>query len=332
MDTKRMREKAAEVSALSGKPRVVIFADMILCGFKYQAGYMDYALFEMYSKNRAQRKSILTRGKNNMYVSALNDRKKAEIFDNKPEFLRVFSQYAKRDFLVLDAADPAGLEEFAKKHGGFVVKPPGGTHGDGIKRYGADEISDYGKFCDKLAAGGQTLIEELVIQHDSLAGIYAGAVNTIRTVTILKDGEVHVVTAMLRIGGSGSEVDNFNNGGMVVPVEVKTGKISLPATDKAGNVYSVHPSSGAQIPGGSIPMWEECLELVKRAAKVVPEVRYVGWDVAVTPDGPLLIEGNPFPGHDIYGLPPHTPDGIGILPDFEAVIPLGSLRNLKQGR
>ena len=37
-------------------------------------------------------------------------------------------------------------------------------------------------------------------------------------------------------------------------------------------------------------------------------------------DTQLLIEGNNFPGHDIYQLPPHRKDGIGVLPQFERVL------------
>lgn len=44
---------------------------------------------------------------------------------------------------------------------------------------------------------------------------------------------------------------------------------------------------------------------------------YTGWDVAITPDGPLFVEGNEFPGHDIYQLPEHTPNKIGIMSKFQ---------------
>ena len=72
-------------------------------------------------------------------------------------------------------------------------------------------------------------------------------------------------------------------------------------------------------------MWREILDLLQEAARVVPSVRYVGWDVAVTPDGPLLVEGNQYPGHDIYGLPGQSPDHMGILPVFDKVVPYRSL-------
>lgn len=55
---------------------------------------------------------------------------------------------------------------------------------------------------------------------------------------------------------------------------------------------------------------------------VRPQVRYVAWDVAITENGPIFIEGNSFPSHAIPQFAAHFPDGIGILPRFEEFIDL----------
>jgi len=329
MNLSGMLGKVKETARKSGKPSLVILFDMIYCGFRYQAGYMDYALFEMYSKNRKQRRSVMTRGKNNRYVSALNDRASRHIFDNKVEFHKAFADFTKRGWLDLTAASFDDFDEFISKFGTIVAKPPEGIHGDGILCLRLVTIPDTRVLFNELISDGQTLCEEFVVQHDELNSVYPKSVNTVRMVTILTDAGAEVVAALHRIGNAGSGVDNFNNGGMVVPVNVGDGVISMQAIDKSGRIFSKHPVTGADITGLKIPMWDECLRFVKAAANVIPDVRYVGWDVAVTPEGPLLIEGNWYPGHDIYGLPPHTPDGFGVLPVFESVLPLKSLKALK---
>ena len=177
----------------------------------------------------------------------------------------------------------------------------------------------------RLRERGQTLCEEIIRQHPDLNAIWPGSINTVRMVTILKDGKAHVVAAYLRVGNGPRPVDNFNNGGMVVPLDRETGVILCHARDKAGRFYECHPVTGTRFQGTRVPMWPEILALLQDAAQVVPSIRYVGWDVAVTPEGPLLVEGNQYPGHDIYGLPGQSPDKRGILPNLDAVVPYRSL-------
>ncbi len=88
-----------------------------------------------------------------------------------------------------------------------------------------------------------------------------------------------------------------------------------PAADKQYHLYSVHPKTGSKIVGFHIPFWNEAKQMVLEAAKVVEQVGYVGWDVCIGPDGPELIEGNSFPGHDIYQMPnTMAPDYVGLMP------------------
>ena len=165
------------------------------------------------------------------------------------------------------------------------------------------------------------LLEECVVQHRDLMALHPNSVNTCRVITFTQGSVTNVVAAYLRIG-NGRYVDNFNNGGMVVPIEEDCGKIIYPALDKSHNLYDVHPLTGVAIKGFQVPLWDEVLDMVKKAGQVVPQVGIVGWDVCVTDNGPLLIEGNDFPGHDIYQLPPHRTNGIGVLPKFKRAMNL----------
>ncbi|MDL2287767.1 hypothetical protein LJC32_00100 [Oscillospiraceae bacterium OttesenSCG-928-F05] len=321
----QMLNKVAELHRQTGKSRLFLFADMINCGFRYQAGYMDYALFAMHSLGREQRKTVLTRGINNLYVAKLNAKSSWPVFEKKNLFLKKFSPFIGREYLDLSDADFSAFVAFAKKHSLFIAKPPDGTHGDGVEKIDCTDENIYPALYERLRANGQTLLEEVVVQHPDLAAIYPGSVNTIRVVSLVRGGKSHIVFAYFRIGNGGKHVDNFNNGGMVVPVDVTTGVIRAPAVDKVGHIFAAHPATGAPIEGAAIPLWQACRDLVAAASLVISDVRYVGWDVAVTPAGPVLIEGNHFPGHDIYQLPAHTPDKIGVLPELQAVYPLNEL-------
>lgn len=328
MNTKNMRLAAARIAKQTHRPRLVILADMALCGFRHGAGYMDYELFGFQNKNAAQRRSYLTRGRNNDYVKALNDRDAWKIFDSKPLFLEHFAAYCPRKWAELEKLTAEKFERLGTELGEFIAKPPDASHGDGVEKIRASEVDDWAALRERLIACGSTLIEEVVRQHDDVNAICAGSVNTVRIVTLVRDGRAHIVGAYLRVGGGSRPVDNFNGGGMVTVVDRESGKILYPAVAKAGVVYEAHPQTGTKFEGTQLPLWRECREFVERAALEVPGIKYVGWDVAITPSGPTFVEGNHYPGHDIYGLEAHSPDGFGVLGDWEAVYTLDELKKM----
>ncbi len=72
--------------------------------------------------------------------------------------------------------------------------------------------------------------------------------------------------------------------------------VDKPAAGRNGKVFYTHPDTGESIVRFHIPYYKEAVDFVKNLALVRPDVGYVGWDIAITPDGPTLIEGNPFQG------------------------------------
>lgn len=295
----------------TGKNRLYLFFDIIICGLKYQAGYLDYELFEMYTLNHNQRKTILTRGINNHFVKKYNDPSFTPIFLNKDRFNEKFKDFIKRDWMIIDGNNEEEFNKFVKNKKEIIVKPTNGTHGDGIRK-----IKPNKNTYQELLNNKTTLVEEVIEQVPEMNKLNPSSVNTIRVITLNDHNDIHVVVAYLRIGNN-RVVDNFNGGGMVVPIDVTDATIKYPAVDKARNVYPTHPTTNTSIIGFKIPMFDEVKKLVTEASKIVPEVRYIGWDVALSTKGPCLIEGNDFPGHDIYQLPEHRTNGIGVLPQFQ---------------
>ena len=319
MSFKNMFKQIDVVNKRSGKNKFIIFFDMIICGFKYQAGYMDYMLFEMYNLSSKQRKTIMTRGKNNKLIKKYNDFNYKSYFLMKDQFDNKFKKYLHRDFLVINENSLNDFNLFIKKHSIFFAKPLDGQCGKKIEKI---DVSKYdGDLFMHLLDNKLYLLEEPIIQHDEINRLHPCSINTIRMVTIYnkekKQGKVAV--AYFRIG-NGKCVDNFNSGGMVVPIDKKSGSILYPAQDKAGNLYYNHPLTNTAIVGYKIPMFQKAIKLAEELSGIIPEMGVVGWDIAITPKGPVVVEGNEFPGHDIYQLPPHRTDGIGVLPEFEKIL------------
>ena len=314
MNYKAMLQKINSIHKKTGRSRLWILRDMQRCAVNYGAGYMDYDLFEMYNLTPEQRDTYITRGRNNALIKKYNDPSFGHFLRNKGEFNTRFHEFIRREWLYL--AEKEAALDFMSRHAAFMAKPINGTCGKGIEKIYMEREESPEAVWQRLAAQGEYLLEEVICQHPAVSTIYPEAINTLRAVTIRKEGVTHVICTYFRIGNNGRHVDNFNSGGMVAPVDEKTGIVADRAIDKNKILYAVHPMTGTQIQGFQFPDWEAAMDMVRQAAEMIPELGYLGWDIAFTEDGPILVEGNEFPGHDIYQLPEHTPNKIGIMPKF----------------
>ena len=145
----------------------------------------------------------------------------------------------------------------------------------------------------------RSILQERIVQHEALAALHAPSINTIRLVTTLRDGVATPLVAALRIGTGGKPVDNWSAGGVVVGIDLEEGRlrgrgIYKPATRdllRAGRLDH-HPDSGVTFDGYELPFFHEGVALACDFHRDLGSLRSVGWDLAVAPDGPVLVEGN----------------------------------------
>lgn len=317
LDYKSMFEVARDVSKKSGKSFIGTCIDMTKCGIKYQAGYNDYREFEFYNLTAAQRETYLTRGKNNDIIRRYNDREYFDSFNDKIKFNAIFESFLGREWLDLDKADKKSFSDFMRRNPQIIAKPLDGEGGKGIDKY---DLADYGssdEIFDLARERGQRLVESFVKQHAEMNRLYPDSVNTMRMFTFCKNGKGHFLQAILKIG-NGGVIDNFSSGGMYTFPD-ENGVVDVPAIDKADNLHSKHPVTGADIEGFKIPLYDEAVRFVEKAAEVVPQVAYVGWDVAISENGPVLIEGNCFPGV-FQRRASFSKDKTGVIPKYREVM------------
>lgn len=314
MSYKKMFTTLNDIHKKNNKNRVLLFFDIINCGIKYQAGYMDYKLYEMYDLNKKQRKTIITRGINNEIIKKYNNPDYIKYFSNKIEFNKRFNKYLLRDWMELTEDNFEMFKIFIKKHPKIIVKPLSESCGKGVELIKVNN-KNVKKVYEDLLSTKRLLVEEVANQCKELANIHPDSINTIRIVTL----KGQIVASFLRIGNNHNIVDNFNHEGLVAPINISTGIIDYLAIDKQGNLYDKHPITNEAVLWFQIPKWPRIKKFIEHVAKEIPEVGYVGWDVSLNKD-PYLIEGNEFPGHDLYQLPPHRSNGIGLLPTFKKVM------------
>lgn len=321
MDFGKMWKTTAFLRERSGKSRLWLLCDMLRCAVKFNAGYMDYKIAEMYRLTDAQKSTVITRGISNAIVRRMNDKAYWHLFDDKATFNTLFQEYVGRDWIRIGAnTDPEAFRAFLAKNGDIIVKPLEGSSGVGIERYTRETWQGReDAFLAELVAGGAGIAEERVIQHPRMMEMCPTSVNTIRIATLLGDKKQGVVYAFLRIG-NGKVMDNVDCGGMAARVDLATGKLLTVGADKAGNTYTAHPMTGTPIVGFEVPFFHEAMDMCNRAALKVPQMRFIAWDVAVTAQGPRFIEGNSFPSHAVPQFAAHYPDGVGIMREFREFI------------
>ena len=236
MDYGKMWETAKKVHNKTGRNSLFVLGDIMWCGYKYMAGYMDYIVFAFYNLNKAQRATYITRGVNNGYVRRLNTRESWYKFEDKPTFNKLFAEYMHRNWIDLSQASLEEFTQFLEGKERIVCKPVDATCGRGIIFLNKEEFGEPEVLYQRLKENKQFLVEQFVVQHPDIAKIYDRSVNTVRLVTMVVEGTPHVVFSSIRIG-NGLMVDNLNSGGMATVIDLETGIITKPAMDKENILY-----------------------------------------------------------------------------------------------
>lgn len=304
-----------------GQAKIVTLIDMIICAVTANIGYLDYHVFGFAKVKGAKRKTFMTMNENLSLVRQVNNPEDYKLFDNKVLFFEHFGEFTGRGFLNLEGKTAADLEAFCKGKDVVFAKQTETFGGQGITRELVSAETDYNELFNRLMDNKQYLIEDAIVQHSKMNELYSGSVNTLRMVTLVDNDNVpHFMYALIRMGQKGAKVDNISSGGMYAPVNEKGIITHAAFCDKEGICHDVHPTSGTKLIGFEIPYFAEAVELVKKAALVVPGMRYVGWDIAITEKGPILVEGNNFPSYDMVQNYRHRDGDEGIKAKFEEVM------------
>ncbi|MEM9999562.1 MAG: sugar-transfer associated ATP-grasp domain-containing protein [Pseudomonadota bacterium] len=151
------------------------------------------------------------------------------------------------------------------------------------------------------ALAGQTfgglIVQERLHNHRDIAELSGPALATCRFVTIHNQAGVPEIAAHIwRMGWPGSNIDNFNAGGFYwLTNDLETGSFMYGIdrqTEATQRLLTRHPVTGAHMVGSSHPHYARLRDLVLAAHAKLPDIMLIGWDVAMTSDGPKLIEMN----------------------------------------
>jgi hypothetical protein len=279
----------------TGRWKFILFGEMLLDSYVYKISLLEYFQFGFYRElSNLEKKKWAGTGFMFEYQKVMNPRGKREILNDKTIFYKEYHSYFKH--YVLDVAEMSTRQVEVKemlKMPQVVLKESEGKCGLGTVFVNSSDYSSE-SLIKLMKSEGFDLAETFINQHPDLQKLSPSGVNTIRIFTQLNaNDEVEILGCRQRISVN-SPVDNLAAGNLAAPIDELTGKINGPGIysdiTKPDEVF--HPVTKVKIMGLQVPYWQECLDLVKRAAMEHPENRSIGWDVVVTSAGPGLIEGN----------------------------------------
>ncbi|TXH31681.1 MAG: hypothetical protein E6Q98_26885 [Rhodospirillaceae bacterium] len=312
------------VRAKFGKPIAVQLREIAALGFNHGLDAQTYYMFELYRPAQRQAAAgYLARfeTKNGLF-KAINelfpphrDNRRSKLGD-KLMFARLCAEHDLACvplLLTVENGAPAlGEGGLAALRRDLFVKPrkSKGARGAGLYRYRGDDvyvdkagdILTLASLIDRIAAQSRDqalMVQPRLINHPDLADLADQSLLAVRVITCLDElGRPRVTHAMLRIlcmlePAWPTEVE------LAAEIDLATGSLGQMTADKkemACSWFDRHPITGIAVSGRTVPQWNEIKDLALRAHVAACSDRFiVGWDIASTPDGPVILEGNSYP-------------------------------------
>ena len=244
----------------------------------------EYFLFRFHERPAAVRATFMTTAQRDAFVTCIGDDLSCNTSapGNKILFNMLFAPYLGRKWLNPTAVSPEEFAAFVKRHGRVMVKPAGDGQGKGIFTY-AYEGDEAAKALHETLAGKAMLVEQMPAQHPQLDRLNPNCLNTVRFTTYTDRDEVHIILATLRSATDAKIVDNFAVGGMLLAVDLQSGKVVSDGIDEKMRTYVTHPVTGVALRGFQLPNWSKAMDVVRRASRdmyAMPQCRFLGWDIA----------------------------------------------------
>lgn len=135
------------------------------------------------------------------------------------------------------------------------------------------------------------IAQRAIKQHPTLAALNSSSLNTIRIVSFFFKNEVHILSAILRVGAKGSKVDNIGAGGYACAIH-PNGELNDKGVNRKAE-WVEKTNEGVAFAGVTVPAFDRIVAQIKTAHKKLPHFKIIGWDFCVDTEGdPVFIEYN----------------------------------------
>lgn len=307
-----VRQYGREVRQMSGRSKPSQFVDQWRLACWYGLAPHSYYMYGLFLAERRQDAVDYVHNQEmNAVVSILNPDGDIETLTDKVAFARACHDNDIPAFGVLtlfEGGDVAGGEVTSPEDLPAVDlfgKPAYGGRGRGVRSWRSlgpghyeddlgNEITAAQLFGNLKRAHRPYVLQRRVQAHPDLRPLSNGALPTVRAITGLwPNGDAELLFAILKMPTGDALADNFAAGGIAAPINLDTGELGT-AAGKGPIVERLthHPDTGRQIQGAMLPYWQQTRELCAKAHKKLSDFVFLGWDVAITEDGPRVVEAN----------------------------------------
>ena len=317
IDYDKLNKLASDIGKRNNKSKGYVKRDMFLNFIKYGIGYTDYLKSDYINLTKEDKKNFVTTKSYYKILNYLNDPKYVCTMADKLLFNRIFKEYLGREFIDLRTTSVDDFKKFIKGKKHIFAKPPLDFGGHGIEKISVKDIKDVNKLYKELKKKKLNLVEEEIIQHPIVEKLNPYAVNSFRIVTLVNDGKAYILANALRINIDDAIAIGCNDAYMKLDED---GNLISPVVDDLANIYETHPVTGVKFSDLKIPYVKESFDMALKAALEVPEVRYVGWDFAITEKGPVIVEGNEYPSYGLVQYYLLNKNNVGHLKQIKDII------------
>ncbi|MDD2980883.1 MAG: sugar-transfer associated ATP-grasp domain-containing protein [Hespellia sp.] len=246
---------------------------------------------------------------------------KAVLMD-KDIFARVYSKYFGRAYVTTKEMTKADFEKLAQGYEKLVYKPFTKGGGSGVKVLRTASAQERDAAYEEITRMKPGVVEQWISQHPEMEKLSPKAVNIIRIYSVNTPAGAYMFSPILTVARK-KEIANGCQDALTAVADIRTGKVLTDAVDQGNSeTYEKHPQTEIVFKGFQIPYWEEIIEMMKEVVKFTTFISNIGWDIAITPDGPVLIEGNTIPGFNTAQFRGYheLTDGYGYQPIFDEAV------------
>lgn len=296
----RKRQYTLEIPRVIAKsensPVFVVWIRMLWSLLLTGCTFKEYHNLNFAKRTMHNQRTFITTGFNMNAYRQLNDEAFYHIFLNKDEFNTHFSDFISREWIKLGEKKEL-IYAFFSKHKDIIIKPVSGDSGRGIKiLHNCNDLTC--EEIDQIITEHQSDIAEQVLHnHAKLDELNPLSLNTMRVITVRNKDRLDILFAGIRYGAKGCEIDNISTGGYIAPIDISTGMICGESHTKK-TVPSKNAKTESHV-GFQMPMWDQLHDYLYALTAVVPQMRYMAWDIAITNDGFVVIEGNHSSGNTV---------------------------------